>query len=90
MAHPADNGMRQQTIVAEADHAQADCMPFRHAAPVSGGLSPVLQPAPMAVLCAVLLALVDCQGRSTLTGFLRRAAEATSLCGPSRFPSRWS
>lgn len=38
----------------------------------------------------VLLALVECQGRSTLTGFLRCVAEATSLCGLSRFLSRWS
>jgi hypothetical protein len=37
----------------------------------------------------VLLALVECKERSTLTGFLRCVAEATSLCGLSRFLSRW-
>jgi hypothetical protein len=38
----------------------------------------------------VLLGLVECQERSTLTGFLRCIAEAVSLCGLSRFLSRWS
>ena len=38
----------------------------------------------------VLLALVECQGRSTLTGFLRCVAETTSLCGLSRFLGRWA
>jgi hypothetical protein len=38
----------------------------------------------------VLLGLVECKERSTLTGFLRCVAETASLCGLSRFLSRWS
>lgn len=38
----------------------------------------------------VLLGLVECKERSTLTGFLRCVAEAVSLCGLSRFLGRWS
>jgi hypothetical protein len=38
----------------------------------------------------VLLGLVECEGRSTLTGFLRCIGEEISLSGLSRFLSRWS
>lgn len=38
----------------------------------------------------VLLGLVECEGRSTLTGFLRCVGEEISLSGLSRFLSRWS
>jgi hypothetical protein len=38
----------------------------------------------------VLLGLVECKERSTLTAFLRCVAEAASLCGLSRFLGRWS
>lgn len=37
----------------------------------------------------VLLGLVECEGRSTLTGFLQCVGEAISLSGLSRFLSRW-
>ena len=37
----------------------------------------------------VLLGLVECEGRSTLTGFLRCVGEEISLSGLSRFLSRW-
>jgi len=38
----------------------------------------------------VLLGLVECEGRSTLKGFLRCVGEKVSLSGLSRFLSRWS
>jgi hypothetical protein len=38
----------------------------------------------------VLLGLVECDGRSTLTGFLQCVGEAISLSGLSRFLGRWS
>ncbi len=38
----------------------------------------------------VLLGLVECKERSTLTAFSRCVAETASLCGLSRFLSRWS
>jgi hypothetical protein len=38
----------------------------------------------------VLLGLVECEGQSTLTGFLRCVGEEISLSGLSRFLSRWS
>ncbi len=37
----------------------------------------------------VLLGLVECEGRSTMQGFLRVVAERVSLSGMSRFFSRW-
>ena len=38
----------------------------------------------------VLLGLVECEGRSTLSGLLRCVGEQVSLSGLSRFLSRWS
>lgn len=38
----------------------------------------------------VLLGLVECDGRSTMQGFLRVVTEKVSLSGLSRFFSRWS
>jgi len=38
----------------------------------------------------VLLGLVECDGRRTLSGLLAGAAEKVSLCGLSRFFNRWA
>jgi hypothetical protein len=38
----------------------------------------------------VLLGLVECEGRRTLSGLLAKVADPVSVCGLSRFFSRWS
>src|SRR5574342_5233 len=38
----------------------------------------------------VLLGLVECEERKTLSGLLRMIGEQVSLCGLSRFLNKWS
>ncbi|GAB4412267.1 MAG: hypothetical protein Kow00123_26080 [Anaerolineales bacterium] len=78
-----------ETTILEVDHAQANCMHLCRIAPILRSVSPCFSNRQWKYFVTVLLAMVECKERRTLSGLLACVGEKISLCGLSRFLNRW-